>query len=121
MSTIKVDTIQDTSGNEQFTAKAWVHWTQGAQNTLTVEIRASGNVSSLTDNATGDQTITWSNAFSAATYACAGMGGYTNTNMVAICQPYASYPQSTTAARFQSVIANGTLLDGHYACVSAFE
>ena len=64
MSTIKVDTIQDTSGNEQFTAKAWVNfkWTG------TVAIRDSGNVSSITDNGNGDFTVNLSAASSDANY-----------------------------------------------------
>lgn len=57
MSTIKVDAIQDTSGNDQFTANAWVNF----NGTGTVAIRADGNVSSITDNGTGDYTVNYSN------------------------------------------------------------
>jgi len=65
MSTIKVDTIQDTSGNEQFTAKAWINF----DGTGTVAIRDSGNVSTLTDNGTGRYTVSFSNAMGNANYA----------------------------------------------------
>lgn len=61
MSTIKVDTIQNTSGVEQFTAKAWVTY-----NMSTVSINASGNVSSLTDLGTGSPQFNMSNAIAAA-------------------------------------------------------
>lgn len=65
MSTIKVDTIQDTSGNEMFTAKAWVNF----NGTGTVAIRDSGNVSSITDNGTGNYTVNFTNTLSSADYA----------------------------------------------------
>ncbi len=68
MSTIKVDTIQDTSGNEQFTAKAWVNFNGSG----TVAIRDSGNVSSITDNGTADFTTNFTNSFAAASYAISG-------------------------------------------------
>ena len=78
MSTIKVDTIQDTSGNEQFTAKAWVNF----NGTGTVAIRDSGNVSSLTDHAVGRFSINLANAFAAAeSSSCSAVGfqSYTGT------------------------------------------
>ena len=43
--------------------------------TGTVAIRASGNVSSITDNGTGDYTINCTTAMSDANYAVAGFGG----------------------------------------------
>lgn len=62
MSTIKVDSIQNTSGVEQFTAKAWVqfelHGTAGIQD--------SGGVSSLTDQGVGDPLFTLTDALPAA-------------------------------------------------------
>lgn len=65
MSTLKVDTIKDTSGVEVYTAKAWVNF----NGTGTVAIRASGNVSSITDNGTGDYTLNFTNAMPDANYA----------------------------------------------------
>lgn len=53
MSTINVNTIQNTSGVEQYLAKAWVNF----NGTGTVAIRAAGNVSSITDNGVGDYTV----------------------------------------------------------------
>lgn len=49
MSTIQVNKIENTSGVEQYTAKAWVNF----DSTGTVAIRADGNVSSLVDYAVG--------------------------------------------------------------------
>ena len=72
MSTIKVTNIQDTSGGNSSTseqiaqgrAKAWVNF--NGQNT--VATRDSFNVSSITDNGTGDYTITFTNAMANANY-----------------------------------------------------
>ena len=73
MSTLKVDTIQDASGGNSCTAsqiaqgraKAWIHF-DGQD---TVAIRDSFNVSSLTDNGTGDYTITFDSAMANTNYA----------------------------------------------------
>ena len=67
MSTIKVDTIKNTSNVEVFTAKAWVNF-DGKQ-TAGNMIRESGNVSSITDNGTGDYTVTFTTAMTDANYA----------------------------------------------------
>lgn len=55
MSTIKVNTITDTSGVEVYAAKAWVNF----NGTGTVAIRGSGNISSLVDSNTGTYGITF--------------------------------------------------------------
>ena len=62
---LRVNTIQTTSGNEQFTAKAWVNF----NGTGTVAIRNSGNVTSSTDNGTGNYTVNFTNTLSSADYA----------------------------------------------------
>ena len=80
MSTLKVNTIQDASGNNSSTAeqiaqgrcKAWVNF-DGTFGTspFTVGnggIRTAFNVSSVTDNGTGNYTITFSSALANANY-----------------------------------------------------
>ena len=64
MSTLKVSTLQNLSGTEVYTCKAWVNF----NGTGTVAIRASGNVSSITDNGTGDYTVNFTTAFSDINY-----------------------------------------------------
>jgi len=68
MSTLNVDTINDRVGTGQPAisglAKAWVNF----NGTGTVAIRASYNVTSITDNATGDYTINFTNALPDANY-----------------------------------------------------
>jgi hypothetical protein len=78
MSTLKVNTLQDASGVERFTARAWVNF----NGTGTVAIRASGNVSSITDHGAGDYTVNFATALPDADYAalvCHGFGGSTAT------------------------------------------
>jgi hypothetical protein len=67
MSTLRVNAIQNTSGVEQYLAKAWVNF----NGTGTVAIRASGNVSSITDNGVGDYTVNFTNAMADANYGVA--------------------------------------------------
>jgi len=64
MSTLKVNTIQNTSGVEVYTAKAWVNF----NGTGTVAIRAAGNVSSITDNSVGDYTVNFTTAMPDGNY-----------------------------------------------------
>lgn len=68
MSTLKTNLIQDLSGNTQYTCKAWVNF----NGTGTVAIRASGNVSSITDNGVGDYTVNFITAMSDANYTTVG-------------------------------------------------
>lgn len=65
MSTIKVDTIKNTSNVEVYTCKAWVNFNGSG----TVAIRASGNVSSITDNGTGNYTVNFTTAMPDVNYA----------------------------------------------------
>jgi hypothetical protein len=65
MSTLKVSTLQNLSGTEVYTCKAWVNF----NGTGTVAIRASGNVSSITDNGTGNYTVNFTNAMPDTNYA----------------------------------------------------
>ena len=82
MSTLAVGTIksissaapvfQNTSGTEKGQLiKAWCNF----NGTGTPAIRDSFNISSLTDNATGDFTLNFSNAFSNDDYCLAGTAG----------------------------------------------
>ena len=73
MSTLKVATIQDTSGNNSSTpaqvaegrAKAWINF----NGTGTVAIRDDFNFSSVTDNGTGLYTLNFSTDLANANYA----------------------------------------------------
>jgi hypothetical protein len=55
-----------------YTCRAWVNF----NGTGTVAIRASGNVTSITDNGTGDYTVNFTTAMADANYAIALGGGF---------------------------------------------
>ena len=84
MSTLKVNTIQNTSGGssstaeqiEQGRAKAWVNFNGDG----TVAIRDSFNVSSITDNGTGDYNVNFTNNMSDANYSVVTGGNFRDTD-----------------------------------------
>jgi hypothetical protein len=82
--TLVITTLSDGTNSTSATnpiqgsAKAWVNF----NGTGTPAIRASYNVSSITDNGTGDYTINFTNAFADANFAFiaqAGNGGASQT------------------------------------------
>ena len=66
MSTLKVNALQDTSGVGFYPARAWVNF----NGVGTVSIRDDKNVSSLTDNSSGNYTVNFSNSVSNNNYCC---------------------------------------------------
>ena len=86
MSTFKVDTLQSTTGGVttltgQTGAKCWLNY----KGTSTNSIRGSYNVSSVTDNTTGDYTTNFTNSMSSADYSVtAAQGGDTSNNEVRV-------------------------------------
>jgi hypothetical protein len=101
-STIRGNDNFDTAGGNA--VKAWVNF----NGTGTVAIRASYNVSSITDNGTGDYTLNFTNAMTDANYAVVSMGGTMtpttgNGNLLGI---YAGGVYSTTAVRLSQKTLN---------------
>ena len=99
--------IIDTSQNLQFNSgygsvataygcRAWVNF----NGTGTVAIRASGNVSSITDNGTGQYTINFTNALTDANYSAVGCAGEAN-NAIGDRQ-LSTYPTSSSACKVVS-------------------
>lgn len=68
MSTIKVDTIQDTSGVDQYTIKAWINFT----GLTTTAIQDDAGYSSVTDQGAGNTRATLDNAMSNGNYCVTG-------------------------------------------------
>jgi hypothetical protein len=106
MSTLRVTTLATQAGVEVYTAKAWVNF----NGTGTVAIRASGNVSSITDNGTGDYTVNFTNAMSDANYCPVGMsrrssGTDPNSGYGGIVSISASTAPTTSALRIWTVDA----------------
>ena len=83
-----------------YMCRAWVNF----NGTGTVAIRASGNVSSITDNGTGDYTVNFTTAMSDANYAAMGMSaGFNATRGAAgITYQYRSDGVSGTAPQTTS-------------------
>ena len=79
MSTLRLTTISNQTGSSSVpsetvingSAKAWVNF----NGTGTVAIRAAFNVSSITDNNTGDYTLNFTTAFADTNYAAMGSNG----------------------------------------------
>jgi hypothetical protein len=126
MSTLKVTTLQNLSGTEVYTCKALVNF----NGTGTVAIRASGNVSSITDNGTGDYTINFTTALADANYAVTGgIGTYATTNtssgvlmiLAAGNSGGAATLMSTTAVRVTTGFSTNTSpFDDSYVTASIF-
>lgn len=98
MSTIKVDTIKNTSNVEVFTAKAWVNF-DGTQTAANM-IRASGNVSSITDNGTGDYTVNFTTSMSDINYSAAMYVANSESASAAAARNTGNCQKLTTGFRF---------------------
>lgn len=98
MSTLKVGTIQNASGVEVYTAKAWVNF----NGTGTVAIRASGNVSSITDNGTGQYTVNFTTAMTDANYSALLSAGQFGTATNTLLQVHTYATTSVRVESFQS-------------------
>ena len=113
MSKLKVTTIANVADSESTdvtnvingSAKAWVNF----NGTGTVAIRQSFNVSSITDNGTGDYTINFTNAFADTNYAFAGSGAanYANTLTLYIGQD-SNDTRSTTQLNIHTIYNNAS-------------
>lgn len=64
MSTAKFNQWLNSDGTENYKCRAWVNF----NGTGTVAINASGNVSSITDNGTGNYTVNFTTAMPDANY-----------------------------------------------------
>lgn len=108
MSTLRVNTLQNAAGTGQpamsGAAKAWVNF----NGTGTVAIRASFNVTSITDNGTGDYTVNFTTAMADANYAAVGMsrrsaGADPNSGYGAIVSISASTAPTASAIRVWTI------------------
>lgn len=103
----RVLTLPDEDGTVGGSTKAWVNF----NGSLTIAIRSSKNVSSLTDYATGTYAINYSSALADANYAPSGQtqaintGDHGTVTLDAANQSAAPTLMSTTAYRFRTGIA----------------
>ena len=110
MSTLRVNTLQNTSGVEVYTAKAWVNF----NGTGTVAIRASGNVGSITDLGTGIYRVNFTNAMTDANYSVSGSSDRVPDGIIVV-DTYA-----TTSVRAVSTNGGGGLEDTAIVTVTVF-
>lgn len=98
-----------------YAARAWVNF----NGTGTVAIRASGNVSSITDNGTGDYTVNFTNALPDANYASVTTNSWEGETLG--IPVVASSPAPTTSAfRFKTVSQSVVAQDTTRATVAIF-
>lgn len=101
--TVPTDTVVDGS------AKAWVNF----NGTGTVAIRRAFNVSSITDNGTGDYTVNFTNAMPDANYSSPSQGG----SLFGGATPFS---KTSGAYRVQTYNTTSTLADYADISVSIF-
>jgi len=103
-----------------FMARAWVNF----NGTGTVAIRASGNVSSITDNGTGDYTVNFTTAMPDANYSsvCGGRNNVDNLGgwQAEFGDPATQANKTTTSCRFRWINANGSNADNSTCSVHIF-
>lgn len=102
-------TIQDSAGTQIGTfCRAWVNF----NGTGTVAIRASFNVSSITDNSTGSYTVNFTNAMPDTNYSVAKTDNFYSLGDVKTF--------NTTNVTVQCYQAIGSVVDTSIVCVSIF-
>ena len=131
MSTLKTSNIQDTSGNNNSTpeeinqgrAKAWINF----NGTGTVAIRDSYNINSITDNGTGDYTLSFTNNMTNGNYAVTGaarFGDYINSTAMRVGSLAGlgtlAQTMSTSSVRVSTNYSNGGIEDCQVVCVVVF-
>lgn len=99
-----------------FACRAWVNF----NGTGTVAIRASGNVSSITDNGTGDYTINFINAMPDANYALAQMAGDSTISAIDCGMVSSSTAPTTSAVRVIYIRSGVGATDLARCCVAVF-
>ena len=116
-------TVATVSGTAPlYMCRAWVNF----NGTGTVAINASGNVSSITDNGTGNYTVNFTTAMSDANYSVAMMGtlDVTNSTYQYFCGIRASNqtPTTKTASALQlvTVQSSTSLVDSQNQSVAIF-
>jgi hypothetical protein len=111
MSTVRTDNFGPSAGGTTYSArgiaKAWVNF----DGTGTIAARDSENVSSLTDNGTGDYTVNFSNAFGAADYIFAS-ANRANAVQGSLAEDYSTSSISIDTRSGAFALADSTIVGG---------
>jgi len=98
-------------------AKAWVNF----NGTGTVAIRASYNVSSITDIGAGDYVVNFTTAFADSNYSVAGAASYSSATWGnAFFLDAATWNVSSVGIKTAAGFSGAGLLDSLFCCVSVF-
>ncbi len=100
-----------------YACRAWVNF----NGVGTVYIRASGNVSSITDNGVGDYTVNFTTAMQDANYAYAGVASNIAGSGAVILLPYDNgMPRDSNRFRFITIGTGGNTGDSLYTHIAVF-
>jgi hypothetical protein len=119
--TISNGTVSTSTANVVNGAKAWVNF----NGTGTVAINASYNVSSITDNGTGDYTVNFTNAFADVNYSIVSNGKFTSNAGASLCfstslANFSGNPATTSARIVTGTGNNNNLFDFEVVTVAVF-
>jgi hypothetical protein len=92
--------------------RAWVNFNGSG----TVSIREDGNVSSITDNGTGDYTVNFTTAMPDANYAVIATSGFSDTNPSTVFATAA--PVNSSSARVETITTSAGQSDRPFVCVA---
>ena len=96
--------------------RAWVSF----NGTGTPAIRGSGNVSSITDNGTGDYTVNFTTAMPDANYCVSGTAGSNGTAYAMMASPFFASAQTITTSRVVFFSDAGALQDSDFNSLAYF-
>jgi hypothetical protein len=97
--------------------RAWVNFNGSG----TVSIRASGNVSSITDNGAANYTVNFTTALVDANYAVSGFARYPSTDGFGmVISARSNYTKTTSALQINTWLTNGSASDSADVNVSIF-
>jgi len=106
-----------------YACRAWVNF----DGTGTVTIRGSGNVTSITDNGTGDYTVNFTTAMSDANYSIGGSTGFNGNGISGgflapnrIGSSGNESAPTTTSCRVTSATVGGSIIDAKYISIAVF-
>jgi hypothetical protein len=117
MTPLRVRNALNASGSAPvYACRAWVNF----NGTGTVTIRASGNVSSITDNGTGDYTVNFTTAMQDANYAVLRSLDFDSTSGSSVVVASEIISIATGSVRLSSESTNGTRFDSLRVDVAIF-
>ena len=126
MSTVKTTTLSTLDGTYTVPAetlargacRAWCNF----NGTGTVAIRASFNVSSITDNGTGDYTVNFTNAMEDADYSCVGSSAENDSGFFSNHHGFqlGKTAPTTTSIRVNTANSTGVATDHFRICAAIF-